>query len=198
MLIDIDIYRIFSLALDATFTGFCVSMFLAFSLKFSLPYFSKNYIKYSIEVIRILALAYLFFQIIYLTHYFTSADYSTFSNRASGPYAWAYWYMLFRPLIYCSITQLFWINHIRIKNSSILYLLFLIFPLTIFSGRVLEKLIIIIITFHRDYLPYSWTSFPSYNILTIALLNLVEKTILYIILVLGTWFISKKINTLKT
>ncbi len=196
MLIDIDTYRILSLAIDTTFIGFCLSMFLAFILKTFKPEFSKNYIHYAIVVVRILALAYLTFQIAYLISYFNTEEFTLYKERASGPYAWAYWYMLLRPAIYCSIIQFFWIKKIKNKNSYILILLFLLLPIFIFSGRVLELLIITTTAFHRDYLPSSWTlkSDDLGHLTLLTLLNVLEKTILYIILVTITWLVSIRLK----
>jgi Ni/Fe-hydrogenase subunit HybB-like protein len=69
-------------------------------------------------------------------------------NRAMGPYAWAYW-----SLIFCNflVPQLFWFRAVR-RNVPLLFAL----SLLINVGMWLERFVIIVISLHRDYLPSSW------------------------------------------
>jgi Ni/Fe-hydrogenase subunit HybB-like protein len=74
-----------------------------------------------------------------------------FLNRATGPYAWAYWIMVF-----CNVVapQLFWFK--RIRRSALL-----IYPIVILInvGMWFERFVIIVTSLHRDYLPSSWDYF---------------------------------------
>jgi molybdopterin-containing oxidoreductase family membrane subunit len=74
-----------------------------------------------------------------------------FVNRATGPYAWAYWTM-----VSCNVVspQLLWFKPIR-KN------LVLVFIVSIFIniGMWFERFVIITTSLHRDYLPSSWAMF---------------------------------------
>ncbi len=74
-----------------------------------------------------------------------------FLNRATGPYAWAYWIMIF-----CNVVapQLFWFK--RIRRSALL-----IYPIVILInvGMWFERFVIIVSSLHRDYLPSSWDYF---------------------------------------
>ncbi len=74
-----------------------------------------------------------------------------FLNRATGPYWWAYWIMMF-----CNLTlpQLFWIKSFRRK----IWLMFLI-SITTNIGMWFERFVITVTSLHRDYLPSSWDYF---------------------------------------
>ena len=70
------------------------------------------------------------------------------SNRATGPYWWAYW-----TLIFCNgvIPQLLWFKRVRM-NIPVLFLISLI----VNTGMWLERYVIIVTSLARDYLPSSW------------------------------------------
>ena len=70
------------------------------------------------------------------------------SNRATGPYWWAYW-----TLIFCNgvIPQLLWFKRVRM-NVPLLFLISLIVNV----GMWLERYVIIVTSLARDYLPSSW------------------------------------------
>ncbi len=74
-----------------------------------------------------------------------------FMNRALGPYAWAYWTMVF-----CNVVapQLLWFRKIR---RSVL----LMYPVVILInvGMWFERFVIVVTSLHRDYLPTSWDYF---------------------------------------
>ena len=74
-----------------------------------------------------------------------------FVNRATGPYAWAYWTM-----VSCNVVspQFLWFKPIR-KN------LILVFIVSVFIniGMWFERFVIITTSLHRDYLPSSWAMF---------------------------------------
>jgi hypothetical protein len=72
-------------------------------------------------------------------------------NRATGPYAWAYW-----TVIFCNVVapQFLWFRSFRVKTKR----LFLI-SLIVLYGMWLERYMIIISSLHRDFLPSSWSNF---------------------------------------
>ncbi|HEX2445340.1 MAG TPA: NrfD/PsrC family molybdoenzyme membrane anchor subunit [Vicinamibacterales bacterium] len=69
-------------------------------------------------------------------------------NRATGPYAWSYW-----ALIFCNAIapQILWIKHLR-TNLLVLFIVALIVSV----GMWLERFVIIVTSLHRDFLPSSW------------------------------------------
>jgi molybdopterin-containing oxidoreductase family membrane subunit len=71
-----------------------------------------------------------------------------FTNRAFGPYAWAYWTMMFCNLIF---PQFFWVKKLR---RSVPFM----FVVSIFVniGMWFERFVITVTSLHRDYLPSSW------------------------------------------
>ena len=74
-----------------------------------------------------------------------------FTNRAFGPYWWAYWAM-----ITCNVAapQLFWFKCCR-QNPWVV-LAIVMFPNT---GMWFERFVIIVTSIHRDFLPSSWGYF---------------------------------------
>jgi molybdopterin-containing oxidoreductase family membrane subunit len=74
-----------------------------------------------------------------------------FTNRAFGPYWWAYWAM-----ITCNVAapQLFWFKYCR-QNPWVV-LAIVMFPKT---GMWFERFVIIVTSIHRDFLPSSWGYF---------------------------------------
>ncbi|WP_418509062.1 NrfD/PsrC family molybdoenzyme membrane anchor subunit [Corallibacter sp.] len=74
-----------------------------------------------------------------------------FLNRATGPYAWAYWMMMS-----CNVfsPQFMWFKKLR---TSIMFSFFISIVVNI--GMWFERFVIIVTSLHRDYLPSSWTMF---------------------------------------
>lgn len=72
----------------------------------------------------------------------------TFINRATGPYAWAYWIM-----VSCNVIspQIFWFKKLRTSIP-------VMFVVSIFVniGMWFERFVIIVTSLHRDFLPSSW------------------------------------------
>jgi molybdopterin-containing oxidoreductase family membrane subunit len=71
-----------------------------------------------------------------------------FINRATGPYWWSYW-----ALIFCNgvVPQLLWSKKVR-TSPAILFVLSIIVNI----GMWLERFVIVITSLHRDFLPSSW------------------------------------------
>ncbi len=83
-----------------------------------------------------------------------------FMNRATGPYAWAYWIM-----ISCNVItpQLFWFRKIR-TNLIIVFVL----SILVNVGMWFERFVIVVTSLHREFLPSNWGYYmPSWvDILT--------------------------------
>ncbi|WP_286912661.1 hypothetical protein [Flavobacterium sp. UBA4197] len=109
-------------------------------------------------------------------------------NRMFGKYWFGYW---FQPLLWVAITQLLRINHIR-KN---IFIRIIFSFLLIFS---IEKIVMLTVVFHRDYLPSSWT---MYNDLFFypsnLILSLVLKIIIFLLCVYIFNLIRLKLKNLK-
>ena len=75
----------------------------------------------------------------------------TFLNRASGPYAWAYWIM-----VSCNVIspQIFWFKKAR-TSIPILFVVSIVINI----GMWFERFVIIVTSLHRDFLPSSWGYF---------------------------------------
>jgi len=72
-------------------------------------------------------------------------------NRATGPYAWAYWSMISCNVL---VPQLFWSKKLRtsIPVSFVASILINI-------GMWFERFVIIVTSLHRDFVPSSWGYF---------------------------------------
>lgn len=74
-----------------------------------------------------------------------------FINRATGPFAWAFWTMVTCNVI---LPQLLWIKRLRL---NVLFLLGMSIVVNI--GMWFERFVIITTSIHRDYLPSSWADY---------------------------------------
>ena len=72
-------------------------------------------------------------------------------NRAVGPYAWAYW-----SVIFCNVAvpQLLWFRKMRVSPKPLFWI-----SIAILYGMWLERYMIIITALHRDFVPSSWSNF---------------------------------------
>ncbi len=71
-----------------------------------------------------------------------------FVNRATGPYAWAYWSM-----VSCNVLapQIFWFKKMR-RNIAVMFVV----SIFVNIGMWFERFVIIATSLHRDFLPASW------------------------------------------
>jgi molybdopterin-containing oxidoreductase family membrane subunit len=76
---------------------------------------------------------------------------AAFWNRATGPFAWAYWTMMTCNAI---LPQLLWSKRVR-TSVPILFVL----SLLVNVGMWFERFVIIVTSLHRDFLPSSWWSY---------------------------------------
>ncbi len=90
----------------------------------------------------------------YITEFFiawySGVEYEqyAFLNRATGPYAWAYWTMMTCNLVF---PQFFWNKKLR-RNIPFMFGLSIIVNI----GMWFERFVITVTSLHRDYLPSSW------------------------------------------
>jgi len=69
-------------------------------------------------------------------------------NRLTGPYAPAYWSLLFCNIV---VPQLLWFRRVRTSVPALF-----VISLVVNVGMWLERFIIIVTSLHRDFLPSSW------------------------------------------
>jgi len=74
-----------------------------------------------------------------------------FTNRALGPYAWAYWTMVSCNVL---VPQFLWFRRVR-ENMLVVWIL----SILINVGMWFERFVIIVTSLHRDFLPSSWTEY---------------------------------------
>lgn len=197
------------LIFNAIFYGFCftslISYFLSLSKSENIKLLNENFFEQSIKCIRVFGIIYLTYTVSYFIYYFnfviTEDDYLSTKNRATGPYAWAYWIMLLRPIVFSLLSQLLWLKIFQKKSFANSILVFLIFIVVLFSGANIERLIIIITSFHRDYLPSSWKPHDFYDLWYLIPLALfaffVVRVVLYSFLVFIFQFLIKKLSKSK-
>jgi Ni/Fe-hydrogenase subunit HybB-like protein len=76
-----------------------------------------------------------------------------FANRMFGPYAWAYWTMMFCNLM---APQVFWFKWSRTTPWFIF-----VISIVVNIGMWFERFVIIVTSLHRDFLPSSWVMYHA-------------------------------------
>jgi molybdopterin-containing oxidoreductase family membrane subunit len=91
----------------------------------------------------------------YITEFFMAwysvveyEQYQFFGVRMTGPYAWAYWTMMFCNLV---APQLFWFKKIRTSIPMMFAL-----SIVVNIGMWFERFVITVTSLHRDFIPSSW------------------------------------------
>ena len=74
-----------------------------------------------------------------------------FWNRATGPYAWAFWTMV---LCNAALPQLLWLRRVRASVAALFAL-----SILVNVGMWFERFVIIVTSLHRSYLPSSWVMY---------------------------------------
>src|SRR5262245_3716254 len=93
----------------------------------------------------------------YLTEFFTAwygenpDDRFAFLNRATGPYAWAFWTMVVCNVV---VPQLLWSRRVR-GSIRLLFVL----SILVNVGMWFERFVIIVTSLHRGFLPSSWVMY---------------------------------------
>ena len=188
------IIRVFNQFLDGLFFGFSLLTILALIVYlFFKNEFVFNFIHHAIRVARILAIVYFTLYLLSTISYYNSSDFNYFSKRTTGPYAWAYWLMLLRPLLFCGLIQLFWLKKVRSKMRYIGLLIIPIALLTLFSGAMFEKLVIISASFHRDV--FTENSQFEIELFLILASHIMQTCVVFSALVFVSWMFRKKLKT---
>lgn len=78
-------------------------------------------------------------------------EWFTFLNRASGPYAWAYWIMVICNVV---VPQTFWVRKWR-RSIPIMFAVSILINL----GMWFERFVIVVSSLAYDFLPSSWQYF---------------------------------------
>jgi len=90
------------------------------------------------------------YSIEFFVAWYSGNEYETFAfiNRATGPFAWAYWIM-----VSCNVLspQIFWFKKARVSIP-------VLFVVSIFIniGMWFERFVIVVTSLHADFLPSSW------------------------------------------
>ena len=108
----------------------------------------------------------------------TDLDKAAFEQRMFGKYWLGYW---LQPVFWIALTQLLWFNSIR---KRLLFRMIISF----FMLLSFERIVIIITSLHRDYLPSSWSLGIGLTFWDV-LLNILLKTTFFTVLVLVIHFV---------
>ena len=134
---------------------FCLFPLILTLIVIELVFRNKFKTKQVLNLIRWIIIVY---TIITLLHFLVGitlfSDEFDFINRATGPYKLIYWLVLFSSTI-LPFTLL-----IKRLATKMLYVLFI--GVFMKLGFYFERFVIIIISFHRDYVPDNW-SFKMFN-----------------------------------
>ena len=143
----------------AIFSGFGMVLTLLLIVRHVMNY--ENYItKEHLEAMtKVILLTGSIVGLAYITE-FVIAAYSgyqyeqyAFANRMFGPYAWAYWTMMFCNLV---APQVFWSKWARTTPWFIF-----IISIIVNIGMWFERFVIIVTSLHRDFLPSSWVMYHA-------------------------------------
>ena len=108
----------------------------------------------------------------------------SFINQAFGAYWFVFWgYMVF----YTVGTQIYWFNHVhKLKVLRLLVSLILLISV--------EKIIIFITSFHRDYMPSSWAIYTAQTI-SFTVVKWIVSILLFYFIVAALFIFGKQTNT---
>ncbi|WP_089119550.1 hypothetical protein [Cellulophaga lytica] len=146
-----------------------------------------NLIRWTIIIYTLVTFA------LYLIGMAMNPDEYAFINRATGPYAWAYWIMFLGALI-LPLTLF-----IKKLASKFWYVALVAFGMK--SGMYFERFVIIVTSFHRDYLPNNGnTELDNRNVELIDLFSfgigmISLQGVIITILTLGIFEIIKRKKT---
>ena len=143
----------------AIFSGFGMVLTLLLIVRHVMSY--ENYItsEHLEAMTKVILLTGSIVGLAYITE-FVIAAYSgyqyeqyAFANRMFGPYAWAYWTMMFCNLV---APQVFWSKWARTTPWFIF-----IVSIIVNIGMWFERFVIIVTSLHRDFLPSSWVMYHA-------------------------------------
>lgn len=193
MTMDSDFYKIIRGIcdfLEGLFFGFClVTLFLLLIYLLFRQQQLRAFILHAVLIAKHMAILYFVVYCVSLIVYYNSIAFETFRQRAMGPYAWAYWFMLLRPIVLCLLLQLFWVKRVNHRLRVIFVITFLVMIVSLFSASFMERLAIISAAFHRDSFQENVNLTTDIVILIIS--SVAENTILFSALALLSWFVFK-------
>jgi Ni/Fe-hydrogenase subunit HybB-like protein len=138
----------------AIFSGFAMVITISIILRkiFSLEnYITVNHLEKINKVIMVtgMMVGYAYSMEFFMAWY-SGNEYEmfTFINRATGPYAWAYWTMITCNVL---VPQMFWFKKLR-TSIPVMF----VASLLINVGMWFERFVIVVTSLSRDYLPSSW------------------------------------------
>jgi hypothetical protein len=99
-------------------------------------------------------------------------DYYSVINRMFGPYWFGFWIY---PLAYSFLTQLLWINRFK-TNSAFRCIIAFVILIAVST----ERIVIILTSLYRDYLPSSWAYSASGPIRDFILKSIIGLTIILV------------------
>ncbi len=138
----------------AIFSGFAMVMTLSVIARkvFGLEnYITVNHLE---KMNKIMLLTGMMVGYAYMIEFFTSwysgniYEMFTFINRATGPYAWAYWTMITCNVV---VPQIFWVRSWR-RSVPIMF----VASILINVGMWFERFVIVVTSLSRDFLPANW------------------------------------------
>lgn len=166
-------------------------------LYFTLTVFSKNQKIKTIdeEATKLISLIGILFAITWIIsivvelNVLNEEDKALMLKRICGKYWFGFW---IQPLLWIAITQA--LRYTRIRKNALIRLI-----MSVFLLLSIEKMIIIITSFHRDYLPSSWTMYNELDIYPSNFILAILFKITVFLLIVGIYYIVKqKIRKLFT
>lgn len=142
----------------------------------------------SVFTVQLAGIVFFIVSLIYVYTDFTESEESRYSilNRMFGPYWFGYWLY---PFSYIFLTQLLWIKSIKnIKWFRIIFALIILFTVSI------ERITIVITSFHMDYLSGVGYASNSYLFTVLFFLNLLSKLGYFLLIVAVVYLIKSRIG----
>ncbi|MBT8326662.1 MAG: polysulfide reductase NrfD [Bacteroidia bacterium] len=143
----------------AIFSGFGMVLTLLLIVRHVMNYQNYITVEHLEAMTKVILLTGSIVGLAYITE-FVIAAYSgyqyeqyAFANRMFGPYAWAYWTMMFCNLV---APQIFWSKWARTTPWFIF-----IVSIIVNIGMWFERFVIIVTSLHRDFLPSSWVMYHA-------------------------------------
>ncbi len=155
--------------IGAIFSGFAMVMTLLIIMRKVVnfeEYITINHLENMAKVIMVTgSIVGLAYATEFFMAWYSGSEYEgfTFINRATGPFAWAYWIM-----VSCNVItpQLMWFKKLR-RNVWVLFIL----SIFVNIGMWFERFVIVVTSLHRDFMPSSWTYYTPTMIEFLTLLG---------------------------
>lgn len=174
---------------DALFFGFAAYSSLFLIIKWFAFYKKRDVFKKieaaAITIVCLAAVVNCLFLLVHWASIFWGNDTEQqmyLQSRFLGPYSFGLW---LQPLTYLIFTQLLRIGRIAQNAASRFFIAFLLF----FD---FEKYVIIITSFHRDYLPSSWTMYGGYSFFGWIITEWILKIIIFSSFVTVAYYVKNR------